>query len=206
MNDNNKVAVIMTAYNEKEEWIRKSIESVLQQTYENLHIYILLDNPENDQLKKIREEYAAIDLRITFIINEQNMGLVGALNKLISVVEEKYVARMDADDICDKDRIAKEMQFLEKYNLDFVMCGIDFIRDEKRENGPSVPTLIGNRFNECEKYGNFATHPTWLLKKEVYDRLEGYRDVKYCEDYDFVLRAIQAGFNCGRLEDVLIIV
>ena len=205
MNQDKTIAVIMTAYNESEDWIRASIESVLNHTYRNIKLYIMLDNPDNTLLHEIICRYALDDERITYIRNEHNMGLVAALNELLTNVEEDIVARMDADDICIEDRIEKEYAFMLEHNLDFVMCGIDFICDDKRENGPDVPTIMSKQFNECEKYGNFATHPTWLLKKEIYDKLEGYREIKYCEDYDFVLRAIQDGYRCGRLADVLLL-
>ena len=205
MNQDKTIAVIMTAYNESEEWIRASIESVLNQTYRNIKLYIMLDNPDNAVLHEIICRYALEDKRITYIRNQKNMGLVAALNELITNVEEDIVARMDADDICIESRIETEYKFMMDNNLDFVMCGIDFICDDKRENGPDVPTIIGKHFNDCEKYGNFATHPTWLLKKEIYDKLNGYRNIKYCEDYDFVLRAIQEGYRCGRIADVLLL-
>ena len=120
------------------------------------------------------------------------------------MVTESYVARMDADDICCPERLEKEMAFMRQYHLDFVMSGIDFIRNDVIEAGPDVPLLLPELFAESEKYGNHATHPTWLLKREVYQKLAGYREIHYCEDLDFVLRAIQKGYRLGRVPEVLL--
>ncbi len=200
----NTVAVIMTAYNESEEWIKQSVESILEQTYKDIHFYILIDNPDNIKLRKVLEEYREQDERISLYVNEKNIGLVKSLNKLIYIVEENYVARMDADDVSKLDRIEKEFEFLNNNELDFVMSGVDFLIDDKVEEGLVVPEIKGDSFRECQKYGNFATHPTWLLKRKVYLELEGYRELKYCEDYDFVLRALQKGCKLGRMPEKLL--
>ena len=124
MNQDKTIAVIMTAYNESEEWIRASIESVLNQTYRNIKLYIMLDNPDNAVLHEIICRYALEDERITYIRNKQNMGLVAALNELLTNVEEDIVARMDADDICIEDRIEKEYAFMLEHNLGY-LSGFD---------------------------------------------------------------------------------
>ena len=93
-----KIAVIMTAYNEEKEWVCECMDSVLGQTYDNLHLYVLLDNPDNDVLKDLLKSYEEKDSRVSFFVNEKNLGLVRSLNKLLDIVTEKYIARMDAED------------------------------------------------------------------------------------------------------------
>lgn len=198
------IAVIMSAYNEKEAWFRSAVESVLNQTYDKIHLYILLDNPNNHVLWKAMQEYAAQDKRVSIYRNCKNLGLVASLNKLLGMITENIVARMDADDICYEYRLEKELQFMNQYQLDFVVSSIDFIRNDILERGPDIPCLLPELFAECEKYGNYATHPTWLLKRYVYEQLNGYRKINYCEDFDFVLRAIQSGFRIGRTQEVLL--
>lgn len=201
-----KIAVIMSAYNEQKSWLEESITSILNQTYQNIHVYIVLDNPENELLHQVITGYAAADKRITYLKNSKNLGLVGSLNKAISVVAEDYVARMDADDISDTARLEKEMQFLQKHELDFVMAGADFIyEDGKTGPGDAIPELLPEKFKEVQKYGNVSIHSSWLLKKSVYDNLGGYREVKYCEDLDFVIRALQKQVRIGRMEEHLLL-
>lgn len=201
-----KIAVLMTAYNEEKEWVCESMDSVLGQTYGNLHLYVLLDNPENDALKGLLKNYEEKDPRVSFFVNEKNLGLVGSLNKLLDIVTEKYIARMDADDICEPDRLEKEMKFLSDNNLDFVMSDCSFLYSNgERGCGQSLPDLTGEVFNEASAYGNVSLHNTWLMKKEVYASLKGYREVRFCEDYDFVLRAIQHKFAIGRMSEETVV-
>ncbi len=201
-----KIAVIMTAYNEEQEWVSECMDSVLEQTYSDLHLYVLLDNPENDALKETLRSYEEKDSRVSFFVNEKNLGLVRSLNKLLGIVTEKFIARMDADDICESDRLEREMRFLTDNNLDFVMTDCSFLYPNgERGCGQSLPDLIGDAFNEASAYGNVSLHNTWLMKKEVYGSLNGYRDVRFCEDYDFVLRAIQHKFAIGRMSEETVV-
>ena len=103
-----RIAVIMSTYNEEEQWLRASIESILSQSWDNLRFYILLDNPANGAHKRVVEEYAERDDRIVFMVNERNLGLVGSLNKLLAWVEEGYVARLDAVVWPQHGRVPKE--------------------------------------------------------------------------------------------------
>lgn len=199
-----EIGVIMSVYNEKPEWLKAAIDSVLSQTYRAFRYYILLDHPDNEVLKEIIEEYQKEDERILFYQNAKNIGLVYSLNKLIGLVEEPYIARMDADDIACPERLEKELKFLKEKNLDFVVTGADYLDEEGNISpGDCIPNLEPNQVVQCSKYGNVAIHSSWLLKKEVYLRLEGYRNCQYCEDYDLVLRALQRHTKIGRMEDHL---
>ncbi|MDD6328598.1 MAG: glycosyltransferase [Eubacteriales bacterium] len=203
--DSQTVAIIMTAYNEECDWIVQCMDSILAQTYTNFHLYVLLDNPDNEMIKDVLMSYAKKDSRMAVMVNEENLGLVASLNKLLGIVNESYIARMDADDVMMPSRLAKEMEFMRENSLDFVMSNCDFLyADGTSGKGASIPKLLGEDFNDAERYGNVSMHNTWLVKKEVYDKLGGYRMVRHCEDYDFVLRAIQEGYKIGRLDEALV--
>ena len=199
------ISVIMSTYNEKEEWLRDCIESVLNQSYQNLEFIIVLDNPENDMLRDVILEYQEKDSRVIFVPNEKNIGLVASLNRSLEYVHGTYVARIDADDICYPKRFQLQMEAMKKQEVDFVISAIDFIHDDgKLVAGVSDEMFGPKAFAQIMKYGNVAHHSTWLMKKTVYDRLEGYREVRYCEDLDFVLRALQEGTRIIKIRDHLV--
>ena len=199
-----KIGVIMSAYNENIDWVRESVDSILKQTYSNLKLYITLDNPDNCELRELLEYYESTDARIILIKNEHNLGLVTCLNKMINIVDEDIIARMDADDVSDLHRFEKEIDYLNMNDLDFVMTGANTIDETgKMSVGDNVPNLVAKDIQNIAKYGISSIHSSWLMKKEVYVALKGYRNIKYCEDLDFLLRAIQAGYKVGRLKDNL---
>ncbi len=199
-----RIGIIMSVYNEKPEWLCQAIESIINQTYEKFCLYIILDDPNNDRLRDIILNYRQRVKNLVFYENQTNLGLVKSLNKLLKFVAEPYIARMDADDIALPQRLEKEYEFLVKNNLDFVMSGADFLdEDGNITEGAEIPPLMSKQLAECCKYGNVSIHSSWLLKKELYNKLEGYREYKYCEDYDFILRALQNGAQIGRLNEKL---
>lgn len=195
----------MSVFNERPEWLADGVESILNQTWSNLRFYIALDNPDNEELDDVLSGYEKTDNRICYVRNEQNIGLIRSLNRLMAMTDEAFIARMDADDISHPERLQKEIDELEKYDLDFVMSGANLML----ENGDVHPGKAFPRFSpedvlELQKITNVSIHPTWLVKSEVYKKLGGYRDVRNCEDLDFLLRALQAGYRVGYVPEPLI--
>ena len=196
------ISVIMSTYKEDERLLRESIESILNQTYKDFEYIIILDYPDNDVHKSVIEEYAIKDDRIHFYINETNMGLTDSLNRGLSLCHGEYIARMDADDISLPDRLERQMKYLEKNHYDL----IGGITEMINENGSllysikSVPT-DPKKINKALRYSQCIAHPTWLGKKEVFEKNAGYRHMPLCEDYDFTLRAVLNGFVISNLNE-----
>ena len=199
------ISVIMSTYKEDERLLRESIESILNQTYRDFEYIIILDYPDNDVHKSVIEEYALKDDRIHFYINEKNMGLTDSLNRGLSLCHGEYIARMDADDISLPDRLERQMKYLEKNHYDL----IGGITEMINENGSllysikSVPT-DPKKINKALRYSQCIAHPTWLGKKEVFEKNAGYRHMPLCEDYDFTLRAVLNGFVISNLNETVL--
>lgn len=199
------ISVIMSTYKEDERLLRESIESILNQTYRDFEYIIILDYPDNDVHKSVIEEYALKDDRIHFYVNEKNMGLTDSLNRGLSLCHGEYIARMDADDISLPDRLERQMKYLEKNHYDL----IGGITEMINENGSllysikSVPT-DPKKINKALRYSQCIAHPTWLGKKEVFEKNAGYRHMPLCEDYDFTLRAVLNGFVVSNLNEAVL--
>ncbi|HGF9542707.1 TPA: glycosyltransferase family 2 protein, partial [Acinetobacter baumannii] len=106
------VSVVLPAYN-AELYLKEAIDSVLSQTFTDFELIILNDG-SIDRTEEIILSYN--DSRIVYVKNEKNLGLIGTLNKGINLAKGKYIARMDADDICLPERFKKQVDFLEKNN------------------------------------------------------------------------------------------
>lgn len=199
------ISVIMSTYKEDERLLRESIESILNQSYKDFEYIIILDYPDNDVHKRVIEEYALKDDRIHFYVNEKNMGLTDSLNRGLSLCHGEYIARMDADDISLPDRLERQMKYLEKNHYDL----IGGITEMINENGSllysikSVPT-DPKKINKALRYSQCIAHPTWLGRKEVFEKNAGYRHMPLCEDYDFTLRAVLNGFVVSNLNEAVL--
>lgn len=205
MNEN-IVSVIMGVYNEEAEWLKKSISSILSQTYKNLEFIIILDNPSNEDLKKIIKSEAEKDKRIKFHINKKNLGLIQTLNIGIGLATGKYIARMDADDIAIKNRLELQVKFLEN-NLDIALVG--GLNEYIDENENTIPVkderfYRNHEIKEFLKYSNAFSHPTIMIRREVIEKIGGYRNVLYAEDYDLILNLVSSGYEVANIDKVLL--
>lgn len=199
------ISVIMATYKESEIFLRQSIESILNQTYKNIEFIIILDNPINEMHKRIVKEYADKDERIRFFVNEENLGLSKTLNKGISLANGEYIARMDADDVSLEYRLKKQYQYLVENDYDLI-GGITQMIDESDNTIFSIKRIPTdyNKIKKVLRYGQCIAHPTWFGKKEVFEKLNGYRYIPLCEDYDFTLRAVLNGYKISNMNEILI--
>ena len=102
------VSVIIPCYN-AEIYIEAALMSILQQSYHHLEVIVINDG-STDKSAEILLQFAQQDLRVRYIENEKNLGLIATLNKGIQLAQGKYIARMDADDIALPDRIEKQVE------------------------------------------------------------------------------------------------
>ena len=199
------ISIIMSTYKEEETLLRESIESILNQTFKDFEFIIILDYPDNNLHKKIIEEYSKIDNRIRFFVNENNLGLTGSLNRGLSLAKGEYIARMDADDISLPYRLERQLEYIKKNQYDLI-GGITQMIDEDGNSIYSiqkVPTDF-NKIKKALRYGQCIAHPTWLGRKEVFDYLNGYRNIPLCEDFDFTLRVVLNGFKISNLNETVL--
>lgn len=199
------ISVIMSTYKESESQLRQSIESILNQTYEDFEYIIILDCPDNQLHKAILESYKEKDPRIRFYINEKNIGLANSLNKGIQLANGEFIARMDADDISLPDRFKDQLKYIQDKNYDLI-GGITQMIDENGDLIYSIQKVPTNydKIKKILKYGQCIAHPTWFGKKVVFDTLNGYRKIPLCEDYDFTLRAVLSGYKISNLNKVVL--
>ncbi len=115
---NKKVSIIVPVYN-AEEYLERSIDSIIKQTYGNLEI-IIIDDKSTDNSKKIIQKYAFKDNRIKAFYSEINQGVSKSRNIGLKSAMGDYVLFMDADDYLVKDGIEKMINASLKYNGDII--------------------------------------------------------------------------------------
>lgn len=174
-----KVSIITAAYN-AEKYIGETIKSVLSQTFTDWE-YIIIDDGSNDGTKEIIKKYL-YDKRIKYFFQE-NRGVSSARNLALSKSQGKYIAIIDADDFCFRERIQKEFDFLEKNTLCIAVGSNAKIIDKDgrylfTSNKPLAWEVIKNRLPKMPFY-NSST----MFRKEIAMKCGGYLDsMSYSED------------------------
>jgi glycosyltransferase involved in cell wall biosynthesis len=180
-----KISVILPVYN-AEKYIKESIESILKQSFGDFELILINDGSNDDSEKEI---LSFEDSRIRYYLNETNLGLIKTLNKGIAQARGKYVARMDADDICAPNRFEKQFNYLEQH-YDVVICGSwAKIIDEFGVVTGRIKRIDTNALIRANML--FTTpfvHPTVMIRKEVLEKNQYNEDAKHCEDLELWVR------------------
>lgn len=198
------VSVLMSVYKESVAVVSKAIDSVREQTYQNLELIVLLDYPEHEEMKRYLAKLQQEESRLQYHVNEKNLGLLFSLNRGIAFCKGELVCRMDEDDYAEPDRVEKQVAYMEKYGLDLVGSYINLMDMDGNLIGEvrKYPTMHEN-LGKYLRYTNAIPHPTWLVKKKVYEQLGGYRDINCADDYDFLIRAYMNGYRMGVVPEPL---
>ena len=200
-----KVSILMSIYNENESEILKSINSLITQTYCNIEIIIIVDNP----LEKGRYEGVLMPYKdnnkIIVYYNEQNIGLARSMNVAFDLCSGEYIARMEADDISVHNRIEKEVTIIKEQQVDFVCTGYKCINEIDREIEGKYIYYSPDSLKRSLITTNCIHHPTILMKKEIFIKSGGYRDFPCSQDYDLWLRLLELDCKFYMIDEVLLL-
>ena len=188
-----RIGVVLPVFN-AEKWLAECLESILGQTYADFEILAVNDR-STDGSRKILERYAAMDPRVRLFDTPARSGVSKALNLGLLVSRSELIARMDADDTCEKDRFRLQVDFLDA-NRGVAIVGSRFLSmDENLKSviwdNSDIPTEPQDVAAELLKRCCIG-HPTVMLKRRVVESIGGYgegEDCKAVEDYDLWLRA-----------------
>lgn len=192
----------MSVFNENVGLLDQAIQSILKQTYRNIELIVVLDNPNNIEAKQYLLNHSH---EITLICNETNIGLAKSLNKGIAISNGSLIARMDADDISLNNRIEIELDFLLNNDYDLVVSDIQRIDEQGNplEYIKAVPKDIKD-FEFQIKHRNCVAHPTYLFKKDMFKDIGGYKNLKYAQDYELVRNIYSKGYKIGFLQNEIL--
>ncbi len=185
------ISVLLPVFN-AEGYIERAIESILAQTYDNFELLVINDG-STDGTKALVEKYK--DPRIVFIDLPENVGLINALNNGLDLAKRKYIARMDADDVCLPTRFEKQIAFLEA-NPDYVACGSSIINfNETTESYMRYPETHDQIKVALHFFERNICHPTVMIRKSAMDNnsIRYRKDYAYAEDYSLWFDLIKVG-------------
>lgn len=138
---NPKLTVITPVYN-AEEFLGETIESVLNQTYENFE-YLLIDDCSTDSSAAIVKRYEEKDARIKYIKLNENSGAAVARNKGLKKARGRYVAFVDSDDIWYPEKLEKQLAFMQENNRGFTYTKYERISEQGEVLGtPNFPKKL----------------------------------------------------------------
>lgn len=186
-----------------ESTLRDCLRSVRRQDFRDWEC-VLVDDGSRDSSPAIASDAARLDPRVR-VLTTPHGGLVATLNRGLEQCRGRLVARMDADDLMHRRRLAEQVELLESLpTWAGLGCHVrTFPRDELATGNRAYESWV-NSIRSAEDVEREAfvecplVHPTWLLRRETLSS-HPYRDRGWPEDYDLLLRLITAGQKVGVL-------
>ncbi|WOE69441.1 glycosyltransferase family 2 protein [Hydrogenimonas thermophila] len=183
------ISIIMPVYNSEPIFLKKAIDSVLEQTYPYWELCIADDASSSKETLKVLKEYEKKDKRIKVIYRKQNGHICAASNSALNLAKGEWVTFLDHDDMLSSNalyEIAKAINSNDKAKL------IYSDEDKIDENDSRFEPYFKSNWNPDLFFSqNYINHLT-ALKKEIIDKIKGFKKgVEGSQDYDLILRSLQ---------------
>lgn len=149
-----KINILMPTYNGRL-YLRKQLDSILNQTFKDFRL-IISDDASTDSTLKILKEYEEKDSRIEVYGHQKNMGLSNNIEFLIGKVRSEFFMFADQDDVWELDKIEKTFNKLQETNSDLVFTDLEVTNSRLKTIAPSYWKLKGFE-NKIKKYNNFES-------------------------------------------------
>lgn len=184
---------IIIPYKNKINYIKKTLESALSQTYKKFEIILIYDDSNIDDLKIIKKIIKK-NVKIKIIVNKKNYGAGLSRNIGIKKAKGKYISFLDSDDIWDRNKLKIQMEFIKsKKNLNFVFSNYS------KDNKINVISKPSYSYNELLKSCDIGLSTVILKKSIIPDKL--FPNLKTKEDFVAwlkILKKEEVAWNCNK--------
>ena len=199
------VSVIIPVYN-RENTLKRAIDSVLNQTYKNIEL-IIVDDASTDSSLQLAQEYLKDGVKVLTL--PQNVGAAEARNRGMKEAEGEYIAFQDSDDEWFSEKLHVQINFMLHENVMVSCCSYVLQLNENicqmQPAEGKIETIKEQGIHTIlHKENIVGTTPTLIMHKEVMENVGFFdKDFKSFEDYDYWIR-ISKKYNIGFIEQPLL--
>ena len=194
------VDVILPNYN-KAEFLEESINSVINQTYKNWHLYIV-DDHSNDNSAKVIDKFLNFE-NVTVIKLYKNKGPSFCRNYAMRISKSKYISFIDSDDSWLSDKLEKQIYFMEKHNLSFTYTDYTPFFENFGKKKIKKKTFLKDHFNYRTFIRNSSINTTTMIIARSILGSHRFRKVQLLEDYLFKCKLLKGNNIAKKLDENL---
>jgi glycosyltransferase involved in cell wall biosynthesis len=195
-----KISIITACYNSAAT-IGDTLQTVSIQDYDNIE-HIIVDGASTDNTLEIVGYFP----HVTKIVSEKDNGIYDAMNKGIALATGDVVGILNSDDVyTDRHVISKVMKEFEKNNTDVVYADLQYVKFHDLQKVTRT-WHSGNFAKRKFYYGWMPPHPTFFLRREVYEKIGDFNcSLRSAADYEFMLRVLlKNNFKARYIPEVLV--
>ena len=190
--------------------LRNSLTDIENQSFTNYEL-VVVDDGSTDETPVLLEKASQDDSRIRMIRTE-SQGIVSALNTGLIECKGTYIARMDADDRMQITRLEKQLELMQKDpELELIGCRVEGFTDKGPLPESAVHyqswsnSLMSHQQIESDLFAESPiVHPTFFATRKLFNKIGGYSNNPWAEDYDFILRAYGGGAKLAKHPEILV--
>lgn len=198
------ISILMSTNNPIEEYFEQCLECIFSQTYKNYELVLIDDGSDESVMNYLKKKQYDLS-KLKYIRLEQNVGLPRALNIGLKHCSGDYIARMDDDDLMSFDRLEKQLNYIEKNNLDGCFSYYNHIDNENKVVASKTIFLKESKFlKQLLAKGNIFCHGSLFVKKSVLLQVNGYdENLRYAQDSDIYIRILKK-YKIGLVKEALL--
>lgn len=202
-----RVSIIIPCWNAADT-LPECLDSMIAQTYTDWELLAANDGSTDDTID-VLNDYASRDERIQ-ALDLPKVGIVETPMRGIQQLQGEFLARMDADDVCAPERLARQVELLNA-KPEVALCGtgvwhMGLSAGEGRERYfdwintfVDHDAIMRELFVECP-----IANPTCMMRREAFDTIGGYQDHTWAEDYDLIMRFALNGYRMENVAEKLL--
>lgn len=201
--DNPRVTVVMPVWNADPAQLREAVTSLVAQTLDDFEL-IVVEDPSDRLAGPVLESVG--DPRIRHVLGASRTSMATARNRGLACARAELVAMFDCDDVCEPQRLQKQVAFLEAHpEVAVVGCSLQIIGgDGKSQGWRDYPAAHAAILQAMPSY-NPIGHPGVMLRKSVVESAGGYSETgEVCEDYELWCRLANSGARFANLPEPLV--
>lgn len=203
----NLISVVMPVYDVNPDHLRKSIVSILNQTYENLELIVVLDKTDTTrdyEAIEVLNEFKS-DHRLRTVVHNKRTGFVASLNEGILISKGEYLARADSDDINVEHRLDAQLDYLKRNKKDLVGSWACVMDNSGKVVGKLTLPVTTESIRRSIMLHNMILHSSVLMKKEILEKAGLYYPEFFgSEDYELWLRLLSKGYSLANCPEYLL--
>ena len=192
------ISIIITYY-KKKTFLKKTIQSILSQSYKNYELIFVYDDEDKKDIKFINNILRKIK-RKQILINKKNLGVAQSRNIAIKKSKGSYLAFIDSDDIWKKNKLLTQLNFMKKNACHFSFTSYGIINEKNDLIGIRKAILDANYNNLYNS--NFIGLNTVMIHRKLVKRII-FPNLKTQEDFALWLKLARQGFELKHLKQTL---
>lgn len=204
------VSVIIPTYKQKWEVVENALHSVINQSYENIEIILVNDNPEDSFFDGYIRNTLELKIykNVIYHMNDVNLGGSLSRNVGINLSKGEYVTFLDDDDEYYENKISEQVRFMILNDLDVSFMNLDIYNSKGKllEKRMHKKLIIDNNENLLKYHllYNITGTPTFMYKREAILSIKGFRNVSMGQEFFLMYDSIVNKLNIGYLDKTLV--